>query len=281
MKYTLDQLDETFPNENTCLEYIFNKKYTKNCKKCGTGKYYRIKNRKCYSCSKCSYQIYPLKGTIFEGSSTDLKKWFQAMYFMAQSKNGVSAKELSKILGITHKCALRMTHKIRELMDASIEPGFLSGIVEVDECYIGGKTKGGKRGRGADNKVPVIGMVERGGKVCAKVTTRVTKEQVMEQITKTIATGSKLYTDEFRSYNGLKHAGYEHETVTHSKEEWARGTIHTNTIEGFWGQLKRSLHGTYHAVSPKYLPNYIQEFAFRYNHRYPEDHPFERLLDRI
>ena len=168
MKYTIKQFQTEFSNDDVCLDYIFNQRFGKDfvCPKCQkVDSYYRIKKRKSYACAWCANQVYPTKGTIFEKSATPLTLWFFAIFLMSQAKNGVSAKELQRVLGVTYKCAWRIAKQIRILMTQ--KPFMLSGTVEADETYIGGKGKNNKRGRGAENKTPVIGIVERKGKVKA------------------------------------------------------------------------------------------------------------------
>ena len=240
--------------------------------------FYRIKKRKSYACSWCGYQIAPTAGTIFHKSPTPLTLWFHAIFLFGQSKNGVSAKELERHLGVTYKCAYRIGKQVRSLMER--QPSLLGGTVEADETYVGGKGGHNKRGRGAENKTPVFGMVERKGDVIAKTVTNVKATTVMPLIRQNVEIGTNLMTDELASYNKAG-AEFKHERVKHSAKEYARGNVYTNTIEGFWSQLKRSIDGTYHSVSPKYLQSYVNEIAFQYNARSSALHPFELLMGRI
>lgn len=267
MRYTILDFIRDFPNEDTCLEFLYEVQYENSlrCPKCRSiDKFYRISTRQAYSC-KCGYQVYPRAGTIFHKSTTSLKNWFFAIFLMSSSKNGVSAKEIQRQVGVTYKCAWRMQRQIRKIMtQTDIE---LSGIVEVDEAYIGGRRKG-SRGRGAAHKTPVVGMVERKGRVKAIVSPIVSTQSVGEIIDSGIHQKlSRIMTDDSPIYKRLSKRGYSHQSVNHSKYEYVKGEVHTNTIEGFWSQLKRSIRGTYVSVSPKYLPQYLDEFAFRYNHR--------------
>lgn len=280
MKYTLKQFQSEFKDDDICLDYIFNQKYGKdyNCPECKKKGFYRVKNRKCYACAWCGYQIHPVASTIFEKSSTPLTSWFLAIYLMSQSKNGVSAKEIERHLGVTYKCAWRIAKKIRELMEQE-NNGKSGGIFEVDETYVGGKGKK-IRGRGANKKTPVFGVVKRQGGVYAKAVPNVKRSTVMPLIRQNVEIGSVVNTDEYHLY---KHAlsDFQHMTVRHGDKEYVRGTSHTNTIEGFWSQLKRSINGTYHSVSPKYLQAYIDEFSYRYNLRKSDTPIFHHLLARL
>lgn len=265
MRYTIKQFQKQFPTDESCLARIFNQRFPDGykCPKCGKYAFHPVKNRRSYACS-CGYQVYPTEGTIFHKSSTSLVLWFYAIFLMAQSKNGVSAKELERHLGVTYKTAWRMAKQIRKLMSENDEP--FDGEVEADETYVGGKRRG-KRGRGAEGKTPVFGVVKRQGGVKTSIVENVRQVTLMPLIKKMVKSGSLIFTDESNSYNKVESMGYGHEKVKHGKNEYVRGNTHTNTIEGFWSQFKRSVHGTFHCVSPKHLQAYLDEFSFRYNHR--------------
>lgn len=267
MKYTIKNLKNDFPNDEACLDFIFKNRWPKGltCPNCEKKDFYHVKGRKSYAC-KCGYQVSPTEGTIFHKSSTPLTLWFHAIFLMSQSKNGVAAKELERQLGVTYKCAWRMARQIRLLMTDGDGPLGGNEIVELDETYVGGKAKG-KRGRGAAKKTPVFGAVERNGKLKTKVVLNVRKLTLMPLIKDMVADNSVIVTDESNSYNGVKKIGHLHESINHSKGQYVDGDVHTNTIEGFWSQFKRSVHGTYHSVSRKHLQLYLDEFSFRYSHR--------------
>jgi len=267
MKYTIKNLRNDFPNDEACLDFIFKNRWPKGltCQNCESKDFYHVKGRKSYAC-KCGYQVSPTEGTIFHKSSTPLTLWFHAIFLMSQSKNGVAAKELERQLGVTYKCAWRMARQIRLLMTDDGGPLGGNEIVELDETYVGGKAKG-KRGRGAAKKTPVFGAVERDGKLKTKVVLNVRKLTLMPLIKDMVADNSVIVTDESNSYNDVKKIGHLHESINHSKGQYVDGDVHTNTIEGFWSQFKRSVHGTYHSVSRKHLQLYLDEFSFRYSHR--------------
>lgn len=266
MKYSILDFQKDFPNDDTCLEYIFQKKNPNH------KGWYRVAGRKAYANAE-GKQIYPLAGSIFEKSDTSLVKWFYAIYLFSTHKNGVSAKTLQTELKVTYKTAWRIGHSIRNLMEQG--GGKLSGVVEADETYIGGYKKGGMGGKG---KTPIIGIVERGGAVRAKVSKRET-HLILNHIKDNVKKGTTVFSDQFGVYAKAKKLGYAHDSINHWKKEFARNDVHTNTIEGFWSQLKRSINGTYHAVSPKHLQAYVDEFAFRYSHRSLP--VFETLMARI
>jgi len=265
MSYTYAQFKKQYPSDDVCLDEIFQNRFggLTACPECGVvgAKFYRIKKRKCYSCTHCGHQINPLSGTIFHKSETPLTNWFFAIFLMGNSKNSVSAKELERHFGCTYKTAWRMAKQIRLLMAQGDDK--LVGIVEADETYIGGRRhRNDPRG---DNKTPVIGLVERGGHAKAKVSDA-TATEVLLFIAQCLDDEADLHTDESRIYSRVSRYRV-HEVINHSKEEYARGHVTTNSVEGFWSQMKRSLDGSHHAVSPKYLQSYVNYFVHSYNHR--------------
>lgn len=267
MKYSIKQFNKDFPNDDACLDYIFKMRFP------NVEGYYRVKNRKCYSHKTTKHQIHPLAGTIFEKSSTPLTLWFTAIYLVATSKHGVSSNELKDKLGVTYKCAWRMNYKIRQLMKQGTD--LFEGIVEADETYIGGRKRGG---HGMKEKTPVIGLLERGGIVRAKKVDEVNTGVLIENIRDNVKFGSRLVSDEASIYKKTKQLGLLHDYVTHSKGEYVRGDVYTNSLEGFWSQLKRSINGTYHSVSIKHLQSYVDEFAFRYSFRASEVPVFHLMM---
>jgi transposase len=268
MRYTLKQMQDTFPDDDACLHFLFRARFRSMpaCPNCGVDepKYYRVKNRKCYECKDCGNQLYPLAGTIFEKSTTPLTLWFHAIYLLSISKNGVSAKELERQIGVSYKTAHRMAKMIRLLM---LERGRLgrSGFpIEVDEAYIKGR---GKHSNYRDNTTPVMAAVEVGGHVRTQVIEHADMKTAMPFIFNNVYKGATIHTDESKIYKQVK-MYYQHGSVRHIAHEFVKDGVTTNHIEGFFGQLKRSVDGTFHAVSPYYLASYVGEFAYRYNHRH-------------
>jgi transposase-like protein len=288
-----------YPDDATCLELIWRRRFSPDgthahCPKCDverTFKKYALKNRKtAWTCTTCSHHVHPLVGTIYEKSSTSLQLWFYAMYLMSSTRCGISAKQLERELGVTYKTAWRMFHLIRtQLMgQESTEP--LTGVVETDETFVGGKPRKADRAkmtrrdsyRWADtHKVTVWGAVERDGKVRAEITPFSGAGDIRPRVLANVKAGSTLYSDGFPVYRNM--GAYNHEWVDHHAEEYVRGVVHTQTIEGFWSIMKGGLNGVYRgAVSKKFLQSYVDEYAFHYNHRTglggPD--PFRVLLDR-
>lgn len=268
-KFTIKDLQRKYPTDEACLQKLFDLRFDKMeaCPSCGvvSPKYVRVHKRKCFQCSDCLNQIYPMAGTPFENSKTALTTWFHIIFLFASSKNGVSAMEIMRQTGVTYKCAWRLGHCVRDMMNEGQIT--LEGIVEVDESLYGGKARGGKRGWGADKKTCVFGMIERGGKVITTTVKGRSKEIILPIIGSAILVGSTVHTDEYKGYKPLNQMGYQHATVNHSKYEWKSGGVYTNSIEGFWSNLKKSLAGTHTHVSAKHLQSYLNEFNFRHNNR--------------
>ena len=281
MTLTVTDFFRQFPTDDACLEHLWTVRFGDEveCEKCGkVGKFYRLRKEPAYSCPRCGHHIHPMVGTPFAKSRTPLQKWFYAMYMFTTTRHGVAAKELQRQLGVTYKTAWRMGHKIRKYMAEVDGETPLSGDVEADETYVGGRTTGGKCGRGAPNKTVVFGMLERDGDVMANVVQNVRMKTLQPIIEENVVAGSTVHTDELKSYNGLSKAGFEHETVNHSAGEYVDGDSHVNGIEGFWARLKLSIRGTHVHVFRKHLQKYVKEFEYRYNMRKLPELMFDRLL---
>jgi len=276
MNYTIKQFKKDFPNDDACLDYIFKARFSAlKCPRCGKDKFYRVKGQRKYAC-RCGYQISPVAGTIFHKSGTKLSDWFFAIYLMAVSKHGTSAKEIQRHLGTTYKTAWRIAKLIRSLMTQ--DDKMLTKEVEVDEVYIGGRRKQSKV---KENKSMVIGMVQRGGKTKAKYIEEYWTPSILKTIGDNVKWGTHLITDDSSIYKKTKRMGYLHDSINHSKQKYVVGDIHTNTIEGFWAQVKNSLKSTYKSVSPKHLQSYIDELTFARNSRLFPVSSFEILLLRL
>lgn len=300
-KFSRKQFEELYPTDEACLHKLFLLKYSdvKRCAKCDKPfKYHKLKHLRLYSCQFCGWNIAPTANTIFHKSPTPLTDWFYVIYLFSISKNGLSAKEIERHLGVTYKCAWRIANRVRMLFDVTNsdndttgDPGGsnLKNTVEIDETYWGGVSPGLKakeyKDRGTrykrSSKKAILGMVERRGMIKAKVVINARRKTVMPLIRKHIEVGTEIMSDKLHAYRILEEQGYPHQTVVHRKEEWTRGKVHTNTIEGFWSQLKRSLNGTYHMVSPKYLQSYVNEFSWRYNQRQNPIPSFYLLSDNL
>jgi transposase len=287
--YSLMKFMRQFPNDAACLEFLVQKLYPRGiyCPSCKRAtKHHREANRPSYACQYCGHHEHPLVGTIFENSATSLKLWFYAIYLMASTRCGISAKQLERELGVTYKTAWRMFHKIRSLLEQGDD--LFGGTVELDETYVGGRRKGTKRGRpGEDShKTPVFGIAqrkgeERKGQVAAVAVRNTQRKTVMPHVKKKVLPKSLVYTDEYKVYDSLNKEGYQHDRVHHAEEVYVSGDVHTQTIDGFWSLVKNGIRGVYHSVSAKHLQKYLDEYAFRYNHRDEPGGMFNAIVGRI
>jgi transposase-like protein len=267
-----------FPDDDACLDHLFLTRYGAEpvCERCGQiGAFHRLTNQPAYTCN-CGHHIHPMAGTPFERSRTPLQKWYYAMFLFTTTRNGVSAKEIQRQLGVTYKCAWRIAYKIREYMgwvDGNDRLGGGGTIVEADTAFVGGKDK-----MGEDDKAIVVGVVERGGKVMTRVIPSRRSVTVSGSVADAVKSDTYIATDEGSEFNKLRQHGFIHATVNHRQGEYVRGWIHTNTMEGFWAWLKRGINGTHVWVSPKHLPVYLGEFEFRFNLRTQGELMFPILL---
>ena len=244
-----------------------------------TGRDVRWRSR----CRGCGKQYTVKVGTVMEGSNIPLRHWALAYWLHASSKKGFAAKQLQRMTGLSYKSALFMAHRVRYSMSAEPSTPF-EGTVEVDETYVGGKPRASekkkgriyKRGRGT-SKIPVVAVVERGGRVVASPVVRITAENLHGAVKTYCSPTARVHSDELSLYKGLnKHFAGGHHTVSHSRDEYVRyeedGTkTHTNTVEGFFSLLKRGIFGIHHSVSPRHLWRYVDEAAFKYSFRHVDD----------
>jgi transposase len=278
-KLTLKDFQVMFPDDDTCLDFIRNIKFPEriDCPQCGKNSLFHRTSRKTYACDHCGFPISPAANTVFDHSSTPLTLWFYVIYLMSQTRGGISAKQIQRETGVTYKTAWRMCKEVRNILSEDFAK--FGGDVELDESYFGGKGSI-TRGRGAEKKTAVFGMVERGGKVETRVVPNVKRSTIFPIVDANVAKTAQVYTDEFHVYDALPVMGYKHESVPHAEKIYVIGNAHTNTIEGFWSQAKNGIRGVYHAVSAKYLQHYLDEYAFRYNHRDDTTPMFLSFLSR-
>lgn len=279
----LQDLMVKFKDETVCREFLVKQRWPDGnvkCQYCGHDKCYRIENGNRFKCAnnKCYKRFRVTVGTIFEASNIPLNKWFPAMYLILSHKKGISSCQLARDLGVTQKTAWFMLHRIREQLKANNSP-MLSGTVEVDETFVGGivgnmnKTRRAKlrteNGGTTPNKTMVVGLLERTGNLKLVALGKETGRHILQPLVRNnVNNDAFLITDNSSNYDGLGKEYKEHEVVNHSKDEYVRnGVIHTNSIEGAFSLLKRSIIGIYHSVTPKHLSRYCDETAFRYNTR--------------
>lgn len=285
---SLFELLKVFSNEEKCIEYLEKVRWN------GTVTSPFDPKSKVYKCSKGYYckntnKIFNVKTkTLFENTKVPLQKWFVGIWLITSHKKGISSLQLSKDLNITQKTGWFMLQRIRKCFENENQHK-LFNTVEVDETYIGGKernknikpNKKGTQGRSIKSKIPVIGMIERKGKIVSYVIENTKSETLTSSIQKVVDTSSKIYTDEWKGYCKI-HTLYEHKFVKHNSNEFVDEDVYTNTIECFWGLLKRGLLGVYHRTSRKHLQMYIDEFVFRFNTReVKETERFSILLSNM
>ena len=276
---TLQEAILYFSDKQTAIDFIASLRWLDGvkCPYCQSDNLGYVKTRFIWQCKGCKKQFSVKVGTIFEDSPIGLDKWLCAIWMIASAKNGISSYEIHRSLGVTQKTGWFMLHRIRLAMqNGSFDK--LSGHVEVDETYVGGKVANmhkGKRdereqqGRGSVGKAIVVGLLERNGQVRTKVVKKAKKKVLHNLIRDNVEQGANLYTDAFKSYDGLT-AEYIHETIDHATE-YVRGNVHTNGIENFWSLFKRALRGTYTNCDSVHLFRYLDEQTFRFNNRKTTD----------
>jgi transposase-like protein len=286
---------EQFATEEACLDYLENMRWPDGvtCLRCGgrhiskivakgrerttkSGAVKRSPTRYLYECldPKCGHQFTATTGTIFHDTHLPLEKWFLAVALMVNAKKGLSALQLTRDLKVAYKTAWYLSHRIRKAMGlveaTDDEP--LSGTVEADETYMGAKKYDRRVKRGRYAKEPVFGIVEREGRARTFHIPHVNRHHVIEKLAGNVSIDSNLlYTDESLLYKRLPENIQKHEIVNHSAKEWVRGDVHTGTIDGYWGLLKRGVIGSFHQISVKHLHRYLAEFQFRWKHRKAQD----------
>ena len=293
-EYTVMQFMRDFPDDATCLEWLWLNRCSTDgehahCPKCDrTRKFHKVKARPAWDCDSCGYHLHPTAGTIFHKSSTSLQLWFYAMYLMTSTRCGISAKQIERELGVTYKTAWRMANLIRNQLMTQDDDEPMTGPVEMDEMYVGGKrrsnqstgNRGGGRPRRDSHKTPVFGMVDRyQGRVVARVVPDVQHKTIRPHIDRFVMPSTVVYTDEYQIYDRLK-GEFKLRRIHHAAKIYVDGDVHTNAIEGFWSLTKNGIRGLYHNVSRKWLQGYLNEYAWRYNHRDEGTVKFTILLDR-
>ena len=277
---TLQEAVIQFQDYENCREFMTKLRWADGkvrCPRCDSDHVVYLEKARVWKCySKHSHAKFSLKtGTVFEDSPLGLDKWLPVVWLVVNCKNGISSWEIHRAIGVTQKTAWFMLHRVRLAMQDDCKGGKLSGEIEIDETFIGGKArnmhKSAKakklqgKGGGAVGKIGVQGLLERGGKIRAAVIEDSTIQALVPNVEKHVEKGSHVYTDELKSYFGLG-SDYVHEVINHA-EMYVNGQIHTNGLENFWSLLKRGLGGTYVSVEPFHLFRYVDEQAFRYNHR--------------
>ena len=270
---SLYEFNTMFPDEKAAVVFFENRRWKDSpyCPHCGSLKVVAIPSGKPmpYRCKDCRKHFSVRTGTILAESKIQLHKWLLAIYLLHTARKGVSSVQMSKELGITQKAAWFLNHRIREAMQH--RGGLFSGVVEIDETYIGGKeinrhASKRKGGRGIANKQAVFGISQRNGRTYAFPIDGTDRVKLQSAIVENVKRGTTIYTDSHSGYDELK--GYNHESVAHSVGEYVRNQVHTNGVESFWSLLKRGYIGIYHQMSVKHLYRYVNEFSYRHSDRY-------------
>ena len=262
----LMSLVERYRDEDSCRAYLEELRWPNGvaCPRCGSMGISRVQKPRVFDCNSCRYQFSVTSNTIFHDTHLPLWKWFATIYLMIESKKGISANQVKRTMGVSYKTAWYLCHRIRKTMP---ENNMLGGIVEVDETFVGGRTEGMGHGY-KGNKAVVVGAVERGGKAVLQVVDDRSRQSLHQFIRKHVKPDAKaIYTDEWPPYRGIGDHDTRHETVNHRSEEWVRGNVHTNTVEGVWSLFNRSITGSYHKLSTKHLNSYLDELEWRFNNR--------------
>jgi transposase-like protein len=279
MDATLIELFEKFNSEDRCREYLELLRWPSGvcCLRCGSLDVSQRSMRHQYECKGCFYQFSVTAGTVLHDSHLPLWKWFLAAYLVCDSKKGMSANQLHRMLKVSYKTAWYLCHRIREAMKIEY-PEKLKGIVEADETFHGGRYDK-RRKRNAYEKPCVMGVVQRGGQVRAEKIISRGARAISAFVRASVEPGSQLMTDDYAGYQKVGKE-YDHSVIAHSKLEYVVGLTHTNTIENFWSLFKRGVVGQFHKVSEKHLDRYLDEFTYRHNGREDAD-LFPRTLKNL
>ncbi len=263
-------LIEQFGNDETCRAHLEALRWPEGvaCIRCGSLTVYRLPTRNLFDCKDCGYQFSVTTNTVLHDTHLPLWKWFLATYLIVEAKKGISSRQLGRTLHVARKTEWFLSHRIREAMaQAMASDAPLTGTVEVDETYIGGRVRG--KGRGyVENKTIVVGAKQRGGRIRLQIADNNNRKTLHGFIRENVSGEAEaIYTDEWAAYRGIGDENTRHETVNHKAEEWVRGAVHTNSIEGTWSLFNRALVGSYHQVQRKHLNKYLNEMEWRQNNR--------------
>ncbi|HXM98335.1 MAG TPA: IS1595 family transposase [Candidatus Dormibacteraeota bacterium] len=270
MPTSLCEVFEKFGNDENCREYLESLRWPKKvaCPECKSEKISRVYERKTFDCDSCRYQFSVLAGTMFHDTHLPLHKWFAVTYLLCESRKGMSANQIKRMMGVSYKTAWYLCHRIRAAMKET-EGHKLKGTVEIDETYVGGKTHDNHKSQW-DKRTPVIGIRERGGCLHFIKGDQLDQDKMYDIIARNVdKTVDVIITDESRLYNftQTQYRKVPHKTVNHGRKEYVRGDVYTNTIESAFSLLKRGIIGTWHRVSAKHLSAYLDEMTWRFNNR--------------
>jgi transposase-like protein len=297
--YSLREFLAEFPDDEACLEYLWRTRHSPDgmhahCPKCNRERkfkrYATKQQRQSWTCTGCGHHIHPTAGTIFAKSSRPLTDWFYVMFLVSSSRCGIAAKQVERELGVNYKTAWRMLNKVRnELMQQDDEP--LAGEVEADETFVGGRIRESERrarikagipprGPATKPRAVVFAAVERKGRVRAKVIGKARSAATASRaLGEFVLPSAMIFTDDWAGYDPLVRMGYkQHRRIKHAARIYVDGSVHTQTIEGFFGHFKTDLRGTHHSVSYRWLGSYLNEWVWKWNHRDDDEAMFRQLL---
>jgi transposase len=293
-KLTVREFFKQFPNEDVCLEHVMKVRFglRHDCAECGVvgATFHRLANRKKFACAHCGAHVAPCAGTIFHKSSTPLTVWFYAIFLFSVSRNGVGGMELHRTLGVTRKTGQRMARQIRILMGKAdkVDARKLTGVVESDEAFVGGELHGIGSGNYRANKVIILGLKEREGRMVARVIPDTTGETIRAEFKRHIHKSAIIHTDEAKHYSLVAKEKWTHRYVNHSAKQYVRpdylyggADIHVNGMENFWRNFKSSIRGTHVHISKGHAQKYVDEFTFRANSRRLGNAMFDALIAAV
>lgn len=277
------QLFQMIPDAETARVYLESRLWPDGvtCPTCAGKERITTSKGGFYRCNRCKTDFTVRTGTIFERSHVPLHKWVYAMYLVVTARKGISSMQLAKEIGVTQKSAWFMLQRLREACSGKIDK--LSGLIEVDECYVGGLEKNKheadklRMGRGAVGKTAVMGLRQRIGQTIAFPVENADKATLQGAVLEHVEVGLQVMTDEASAYEGMDGLFFYHATVNHSAGEYSRSGVHTNGIESVWSLLQRGIYGTWHHISPKHVARYVNEVTFRLNAGNVARHTLERL----
>jgi transposase-like protein len=272
---SLTQFLSQYGTDEQCRSVLFKMRWPQGfvCPLCGHKRYCEIKQRKVFQCYCCRQQTSLTSGTIFDNTKLGLNIWFLAIYLMTQSKDGISSLNLSRTIGVSANAALRMKHKLQHVMKKREDAKRLSGLIQIDDSYLGGKSRGGKRGRGASGKIPFVAAVatdEKGHPLQMRFSQvkSFSKHEISQWAKKHLAPGSIVVSDGYRCFTGIKNAGCSHQSIITGGGPDSVEIKEFRWVNTMLGNVKNAIRGSYHAISEKHIPRYLAEFCYRFNRRF-------------
>jgi len=283
--FSLIDFMEEFGTEEKCQNALFNSRWPEGycCPECGSASYCTLKVRRLYQCNRCHHQQSLTSGTIFESTKMPLTKWFLAIHLLTQAKTGLSALALKRQVGVSYNTAWRMKHKLMQVMKERDDAKPLSGVIQLDDVYWGGELRGGKRGRGSENKTPFVTAVsvdEQGHPIAMNmnVIEGFRSKDIARWAKKHLTPNSLVVSDGLACFNAVKEAGCRHEPIVTGGGPGSMSTTSLTWVNTAIGNVKRAMNGVYHAINPKHLPRYLAEFCYRFNRRFALENMLPRFL---